>query len=151
MADVVIATAGLERLNDIKPLWEQLNAHHRDVSPHFKDEFEGYAFAFRKAYLATKATKGNLRIFFAEAGESLAGYCVASIDSHLQGEIDSIFVAEEFRGQKTGDSLMRAALVWLDEKGATSKSVSVVHGNESVFSFYEKYGFLPRSTRLAQV
>ena len=112
--------------------------------------FEGYAFAFRKAYLASKAIKGSLQIFMAEVDATPVGYLVASLDKQLQGEIESIFVAEDHRGIKTGDSLMRAALNWLDENGAASKSVSVVYGNESAHAFYARYGFLPRSTRLSQ-
>lgn len=46
---------------------------------------------------------------------------------------------------------MRAALGWLDENGAKSKTVVVVHGNETANCFYERYGFYPKSIHLAQI
>lgn len=150
MAVPVITEAGPERLNDIRPLWEGLNRLHASVSPHFKDDFDGYPFSYRKAYLAGKAGQGRLRIFLAETDGEPIGYCVASLDNQMQGEIESIFVIERCRGQGLGDALMRAALGWLDANGAASKSVSVVFGNETAHPFYARYGFLPRSTRLQQ-
>lgn len=150
MAQPSITESGPERLNDIKLLWEQLNRLHESVSPHFKDEFSDYPFAYRKAYLAKKAMQGLLRIFFAEADDRPVGYCVASLDTHRHGEIESIFIEEPFRGQGVGDALMQTALGWLDANDAESKSVSVVFGNEAAHPFYARYGFHPRSTKLKQ-
>lgn len=150
MAAAVIVEAGPERLNDIRPLWEGLNRHHESISPHFKPDFAGYPFSYRKAYLAGKANCGELRIFIAESDDHPIGYCVASLDTEYHGEIESIFVMEGHRSQGLGDALMRAALGWLDANGATSKSISVVFGNEAAHAFYARYGFFPRSTRLVQ-
>lgn len=150
MSKPVIVESGPERLNDIRPLWEQLNRLHESVSPHFKDEFTNYSFAYRKAYLADKAMHGTLRIFFAEADDQPVGYCIASLAPHQQGEIESIFIEEPFRGQSVGDGLMRAALGWLETNNAESVAVSVVFGNEAAHPFYARYGFYPRSTRLKQ-
>jgi ribosomal protein S18 acetylase RimI-like enzyme len=50
-----------------------------------------------------------------------------------------------------GDSLMKKALSWMDQKGAMAKIVEVGTGNEQAFNFYARYGFLPRKTVLKQV
>jgi len=150
MTGVTIIEAGPEKLDDIRPLWEMLNQHHASISSHFPDYFKRFTFEQRKAALEAKGRNGQLRLFLAESDGQLAGQCIISLTPELLGEIDSIFVAEEFRNKKIGDSLMRAALDWFDVNGAKSKSVVVVHGNESAHAFYERYGFLPRSIRLAQ-
>ena len=150
MTNVTIISCGPEGLGSIQPLWEQLNHHHAETSAHFSDYFENFTFEQRSAALKAKARRGKLRLFIAESDGQIAGQCIVSLMPELLGEIDSIFVGEAFRGKKIGDSLMRAALDWLDENGAKSKTVVVVYGNESAHAFYERYGFKPRSTRLAQ-
>lgn len=150
MTDLTLTEGGLERIDDIRDLWEQLNAHHQIISPHFKDDFAYYEFADRKAYLKSKASLAKLRFFILESGGKAVGYCVASLRPDLHGEIESIYVHDEYRGRHLGDALMRAALRWMDDGGAVTKSVNVVFGNESAFPFYEKYGFYPRSSTLLQ-
>jgi len=151
MPEVEIKEVGIECLDEIRPLWERLNHHHAAVSEHFSEYFQRFSFDQRKAGLETKAQHGIFRLFIARSNGQLAGQCIISLGPDLIGEIDSLFVAEEFRNKKIGDSLMRAALDWFDKNGATSKSIVVIHGNESAHSFYARYGFLPRSTRLTQI
>jgi len=151
MPSPVIVEGGTELLDDIKPLWEELNRHHANISSHFSDYFKNFTFENRKASIEAKAHRGTVRIFFAKVDGLIAGQCVVSLMPELLGEIDSIFVAEEFRDQKIGDSLMQVALNWLDSSGAKSKTVVVVHGNESANTFYARYGFMPRSNRLSQL
>ncbi|QJB55195.1 GNAT family N-acetyltransferase [Pseudodesulfovibrio sp. zrk46] len=145
-----LVVGGTERLDDIRPMWEALNKLHAQVAPHFRLDFECYEFKDRKAYLQSKATLGELRIFLIRLKGKFIGYCVASLGNDFHGEIESIYVDELYRSMKMGDTLMRAALDWMDENGAITKSINVVYGNEAAFSFYEKYGFYPRSTTLLQ-
>lgn len=141
---------GIERLDDIRPLWERLNRLHADVTPHFQADFKAYAFEDRKQYLESKNTLGEVRVFqITDAGHGV-GFCIASLRRDLHGEIESIYIMDKYRGAKLGDRLMRAALTWMDTNGALTKSVNVVYGNEQAFPFYAKYGFLPRSTTLLQ-
>ncbi|BCS90078.1 GNAT family N-acetyltransferase [Pseudodesulfovibrio sediminis] len=146
---ITLITKGKESLDQIQPLWEQLNDLHKAVSIHFSAHFKEYLFGYRKAYLRTKGDLGSLRIFMAMNDTELVGYCVASINPVGDGEIESIFVEEAFRRQQVGDMLMTAALKWLDENDVRSKSVAVVFGNEAAHPFYARYGFLPRTTYLA--
>lgn len=75
---------------------------------------------------------------------------MSSIDSKKTGVIESVYVSEAYRGFGLGDRLMRNALSWLDEKNALVKVLDVTFGNEAVYSFYCRYGFLPRQTQLKQ-
>ncbi len=148
MISFSISAHGPECIDDIQPLWEMLNHHHADISPHFEDHFTHASFVDRKAYLLGKAENSILRIFIAEAEDQMVGYLIASLGPNSEGEIESLFVREEYRGMKMGNALMCAALAWLEENNADPIGISVVFGNESAHPFYARYGFLPRSYRL---
>lgn len=143
-----IIDAGPNQIDVIQPLWESLNRHHSAVSAHFKERFKKFTFDQRKESLLDKAKSGKMRIFMAMNNNHAVGYCVTSIDQHGNGEIESLFVEESFRKQGIADRLMHKAMAWLKAMKVTSTSISVVAGNEEVFDFYERHGFLPRDTRL---
>jgi ribosomal protein S18 acetylase RimI-like enzyme len=138
-------------LDDIGALWEKLNLHHLDCSENFKDHFRAMTFERRKAELLQKTRHGELRVDMAldETGQPI-GYCVSSIDKAKTGEIESIYIEKDYRRLGIGDTLMKNALSWMDEKGAEKKTVVVCVGNEQAFGFYVKYGFAPRKTLLEQ-
>jgi diamine N-acetyltransferase len=139
-------------LDEIKALWEELNQHHMERSIDFNQHYSDMTFEKRKQALLNKAEKGEMRVDLAVDEESgnKVGYCISSIDDEKTGEIESIYVAEQFRRQGTGNELILKALAWMDQKGAEKKTVAVGAGNEEAFSFYRKYGFLPRKTILEQ-
>lgn len=135
-------------LGRIKPLWEKLNCLHRDRSEYFSDYFERFTFEKRIEEFALKPALG---IFAAAKEKKLFAYCIASLDEHGMGEIDSLYVSKDCRGQKIGQHLMEKTLVWLDKKCAKKIRISVAGGNEQAFGFYEKFGFKPRFSVLEQV
>ena len=140
-------------LDGIKLLWQSLNQHHHDLSPDFKQDYDEMIFEKRKSYWLKKAVNAELRVDIAVdivTGQEV-GYCVSSIDEGKTGEIESIFVASNYRGCGIGDSLMRRALTWMDEKGTVAKIVEVAAGNEQAFGFYNRYGFFVRRTVLKQI
>ncbi len=144
--------SGAESLDLIGPLWEQLNEHHRLLSPHFAHVFAANTFAARRAELMAKADSGRLRVDLARSDTGdVVGYCVSSIDSKGTGEIDSLYVAAGGRHRRVGDALMKRALAWMDEHHVKDKTVLVCAGNEQVLAFYRRYGFYPRCTTLRQV
>ncbi len=140
-------------LDEIKVMWEALNQYMGQRSTHFKEHFRGMTFQKRKTDLLKKAAQGVMRVEVAvdEATGQSVGYIVSSINSENAGEIESIFVREAYRGMGIGDALMQKALAWIDQNGATEKVVEATVGNEQVFGFYGRYGFLPRKTLLKQV
>ncbi|MGE5610508.1 MAG: GNAT family N-acetyltransferase [Bacillota bacterium] len=150
--ELVFQEGGVEILDLIAPLWQQLNRHHQAISEHFGQAIAQMTFDMRRAGLVEKAMQGLLRVDLAkiETGMPVA-YCVSTIDAQQTGEVDSIFVQPQFRGQGIGDRLMRRALRWLDGQGAQSKIVVVAWGNEGVLTFYRRYGFFPRNLTLKQM
>jgi len=132
-------------------LWEELNKQHLSLSPYFKDCYRTLTFKDRKSSIQQKAFGGEIRVDLAlDDQERSVAYCITSIDRWLTGEIDSIFVCPQYRGQGIGTTLMEKALNWLKVKGAKKNVVSVAVGNEQTYVFYEHFGFFPRRTLLEQ-
>jgi diamine N-acetyltransferase len=140
-------------LDQIRLLWEELNYHHCECSPNFKDYYNHMTFEKRKSDLLKKSLSCEMRVDLAvdEASGFTVGYCVSSLNGEKTGEIESIFVNVAYRGLGIGNSLIKSALLWMDEEGAAVKIVEVGDGNEQAFGFYARYGFLPRKTVLKQV
>lgn len=136
-------------LSLIQPLWERLRDHHAAVSGHFAEQIRKNTFESRSEELLSKAAQGRLHLVLARdalSGE-LAGYCVSTVTATAGyvGEIDSIYIRDEYRGQGAGDALMRQTLGWLRELRADPIRISVLFGNEGAIRFYERYGFYPRA------
>lgn len=137
---------GKEKIDEIKPLWEELNDHHGDLSTHFSEKHEKFSFSDRKKQILKKSENGTLRIDIAKDNNTnnYVGYCISSISDELVGEVDSIYLKEKYRSSGIGKQLMNRALEWMGDEGVNDKKVVVAVGNEELLSFYEKYGFYPR-------
>ena len=131
-------------MNEIEGLWKELNSLHRELSSNFKSHFESFTFDNRVKQLSIKE---NLSIFVAKEADANIGYCVVTKDNEI-GEIDSLFVRKEYQGQGVGHELMSKAFEWLKNKKCSAINIYVAEGNESVLTFYEKYGFKKRFTVL---
>jgi ribosomal protein S18 acetylase RimI-like enzyme len=151
MVDVKFVSGNARLIDKIAPLWAELNRQHLSLSPYFKDYYKTLIFEDRKKAILQRAWGGDVHVDLAlNASDPLVGYCVSSIDKWLTGEIDSIFVITECRGQGIGTTLMEKALEWLTSKGSKKNIVSVAVGNEQAYVFYEQFGFYPRRTLLEQ-
>lgn len=120
---------------------------------HFKQHFAAMTWEKRRLELLKKTGCGQLHIDIAvDAGtEAAVGYLVSSLSNEKLGTVESIFVSEAYRGFGIGESLMNRALAWMDQNGAVDKVLEVTVGNEQVYGFYCKFGFMPRQTLLKQV
>jgi ribosomal protein S18 acetylase RimI-like enzyme len=140
-------------LDEVAALWEKIKAHHVASANHFTADMAAATFTGRKEHLLRKAAgPEGLRVDRAidDATGQPVGYCISSITAQCAGEIDSLFVEAPCRGRGIGTELIRRALRWLAERGATSATIGVAEGNESVLRFYARFGFLPRTIVLAR-
>ncbi len=80
-----------------------------------------------------------------KVNDEIAGYCVSSVNKHLQGEIVSLFVLPEFRGQGVGTCLMDAHVRWLRCRGARSIFLHAHPCNTFAIRFYWKFNFFSNS------
>jgi GNAT superfamily N-acetyltransferase len=151
MVNVTYVSGNASLIDRVASLWEELNKQHLSLSPYFKDYYRTLTFEDRKRSIQQRALGGEIRVDLAldDSGQPI-GYCIASIGRTLTGEIDSIFVDRQCRGQGIGTVLMEKALDWLKVKGAKKNIVFVAVGNEQAYVFYEQFGFFPRRTLLEQ-
>lgn len=152
MENLIFVETGAEGLDLIHPLWEKLNKHHLNQKSDFMEHYENFTFAERKEVLLKKASNGAMLVCLAEDEESgtLLGYIVTTISSKNEGEIDSVYVEEEYRLMGIGDALMQRSIRWMDVKDVKTKKVAVAAANQEAISFYERYGFRRRSVTLEQ-
>lgn len=147
MSKIEFFMGGRDDLKRIEPLWEELNQHHIDNSIHFKERFKGFTFQRRME----RTFESDKEIFVIIAhDENLnkdIGYCFASVENK-RGEIESLYLRGEYRGQNIGERLMRESLDWIEGHGVDDVILGVAAGNENAFGFYEKFGFYPRVTKL---
>ncbi|MBN2899334.1 MAG: GNAT family N-acetyltransferase [Clostridia bacterium] len=137
---ILYKKVGFDEIDAVKPLWNKLSAYHKTVSEYFSEDFEKDTYGTRKEIISKKE---YVQIILAYEGETMIGYIIASMDKK-QGEIESLFVDESYRGLEIGDRLMTLSREWIKRFKPESIKVSVAYGNQ-VISFYEKHGFLPRS------
>jgi ribosomal protein S18 acetylase RimI-like enzyme len=143
MNNIEYSVTDAEELDIIEPLWNKLIVHHRERATHFRKMLGNIDFDKRKQQLLEK---DNIRIDLAYNAdkEQLIGYCVSTIDAKKQGEVESIYVEEDYRRNGIAGNLMKKALRWMDDMSAERKVLLVATGNEEVLPFYERYGFYPR-------
>lgn len=141
-------------LPGIEALWNKLRLHHLSHSIHFKDRYSKLDFQSRIKPLLEKCNNGKLMIEVAwdKTLSIPAGYCISSIvfPTLPEGEIESLFIEDEYRGRKIGHHFMLNALAWMDENKVHYRKVTVAAGNEEAIPFYEKYGFYAKTIILEQ-
>ena len=156
MPKITFTSGSVELLEFVDPLWEKLNDHHAEVSTWFGEVFAGFSFERRKKSLLSQQKGRKLHVGLAKDAEKdvFVGYCISSVketDTGLAGEIESIFVEPDYRNKNIGEQLMTNALEWLEHQGVARKFLVVACGNERVFSFYERFGFYPKTVKLDQI
>ncbi|MGD0817784.1 MAG: GNAT family N-acetyltransferase [Methanomassiliicoccales archaeon] len=147
--DTVLMIGGADLLPRIEPLWCELRDLHSLRSAHFSDLVRDMEFESRRMGLLEKSVGGHILVQIV----SLSGtsepkdvaYCVSTVGLDGIAEIDSIYVAEGYRGMGLGGKLIDGALDWIDEHDVREVRTSVLWGNEEVLPFYQHHGLYPRS------
>lgn len=140
-----------ELLDEVKPLWEKLNNHHKSKTLFFHSKFESFTFEKRRESLLKDDIKINIVLARNEENNINIGYCIATKNNEGIGEIQSIFIDGNFRGYNIGQKLIEESLSFLERENAEKILIGVASGNEEVISFYEKFGFKTSTTILERV
>jgi diamine N-acetyltransferase len=132
-------------LDLIKPLWEKLNYLHFEVSPHFKSRFQNMNCENRKQKLLENLKDILFEYAIDNENNTIIGYCISTIHNEdpKTGEIDSIFVDENYRKSGLGKQFIGRAIGWLKSNGTETQKLLVGVGNEQVFEFYKQFDFYP--------
>ncbi|MDD5674723.1 MAG: GNAT family N-acetyltransferase [Chitinivibrionales bacterium] len=145
MSQIRYQEGGGELLDELAPLWRRLADHHAGISPDFGIEFTEMTWDWRKKDLLDKAADNKLHVALAYPdSHTPCGYAVGTVNDRGLAEIDSLFVAEQFRGCGIGSELVKRTLAWMDLVGVESKMVNVAVGNEQAIDFYKRFDFFPR-------
>jgi GNAT superfamily N-acetyltransferase len=151
MADIEYSLRDGEGLELTDDLWRKLVKHHAEKSRYFSEAISRRTTEQRNRELRDRYRRDDIRIDLAhdKATGKQVGYCVTTIDDNQEGEIQSIFVEDEYRRKGIGGTMMKKAIGWMDRRSVTRKIIAVAFGNEEVFPFYSRYSFYPRATILA--
>ena len=136
----MIETINLDQLDDIAPLRVKLNELHQELDEVCGNPRRGTAWEKRRDQLHRKASVKCL-IQIVRGTTKPAGYCFTSIDGSNRGEIDSLYIVPERRGEGLGTTLVGNALQWLNDSECTEIEVCVHPGNTGAFEFYWGFGF----------
>ena len=152
-----IRRGGAQDLDRLEPLW--VSVHHRHVesmpelAPYVDD---ATTWAARRALYAELLAKPDTVLLLATAGDALVGYGLAHVmpaeESWVAdtwatgpriGEIESLAVLPEHRGQGLGSELLDRLERELRNQGVTDLVLGLLPGNAGAARLYERRGYRP--------
>src|SRR5918911_2240400 len=154
-----IRLAGVDRVDELRPLWLQLHHHHARVSrvqPFVDDET---SWERRRRSYVDLLERGGFALI-AEEDDGMAGYATVlvheggddswSLDERW-GEVWTLIVDERRRGQGIGGALLDAVDAELAARGVHDLMIGVMEGNDDARRLYERRGLVPGWLQLYRV
>ena len=152
---ISIRLLGVAEIGLVEPLWNALREHHTALAPTLdspRSREESWA-RRRAQYEAWMAHPGSF-ILIAEQASSPVGYAMVHLrtasptwsSSEQAGEIETLSVLPEMRGQGVGTALLEGVRERLRPLGLGELSLHVLVGNDDAARFYERHGFSPFAT-----
>lgn len=136
----------LEEIEILRKPLESLNKHHNNKSIYFSSSYPRVTFDERvKNYRANeKSGKYRIEVLTSSETETIIGFCIIYIKLDL-GKIEVLYVDENCRRIGIGTKLINNAMKWFALNNIHEIELTVVYGNDDAISFYQKFGFYPRS------
>lgn len=157
---IEIRRAGVESVEELRPLWEELTRHHLEVA----SELEALgparpmadAWAIRRASIVAWLERPDGFALIAEADGAAVGFALvhgrgpeAIWDSGDRvAELETLVVAPGHRGRGIGTQLMDRVYAELGRGGVEHLTVSVLAPNAEAIRFYERFGMRPMRASL---
>ena len=142
-----IAKVSMEEFDRIRPLWEKLIEANAANSPYFKELYGTIEFEIRKGFLREKIAGGAemyTAVLVDTATGADAGFVTVTYNRESsQGEIEMLYLREEYRGQGLGKKLLKLGLSCLDVHCIRERKLCVTYGNEAALRLYQSFGFYP--------
>lgn len=125
----------------IKELWERNRKYHEKISKDFGFLYSDIIFEDRISGFKS-FNEDNIKITIAvdDKDSLVIGYCISTYE-YDKGEIQTIHVLEECRGEGVGKYLINLHISWLKLKGCNSIVLSVDCNNSNTIEFYKSLGF----------
>jgi ribosomal protein S18 acetylase RimI-like enzyme len=158
-----IQRAGIERLDDLAPLWLAMQSHHESVAPPaltaevapFRDHADSWR--RRRAIYVAWFDAGDAVLHVAEdADGELAGYAMVRLGGawaqlatpEAMAELESLSIGPDHRGHGLGSRLIAAVHDDLRERGIELLTLAVFAGNEPAARLYARFGMQPILTHM---
>lgn len=107
--------------------------------------------AYRKMLSGQDDASALRRVtFVAETGSEIVGFAVVTTlaaTPYAEAELESIAVAEAWRGRGFGRQLLQSAATWVRQQGAQQLRLEVRAGNTAARLLYERAGFVQTALR----
>jgi GNAT superfamily N-acetyltransferase len=151
-----VVELGVEEVDRVEHLFRDLVRFHREVvEGAWPVRTEEAAWAHRRGQYLQWLGEGSARMLVAvsagDEGAQPLGYAVLSVKPSMAswdvgakvGELETLAVAEDARGEGIGTLLIEACRERLQAEGVTHWAVGVVEANEGATRLYERVGFRP--------
>ena len=155
MGEVRIVRAGLERVEELGPIWRSLQEHHRAIGADVPDiplrDPEDSWTRRRAEYLEWLAEPGAFTLLAEDDGRAV-GYALVTVhepgdDTHVTrerfAELKTLAVLPDRRGAGLGTRLLETVYAELRAVGIRELLIGVLAANRDAARLYERYGFRP--------
>jgi len=155
VGDVRIGRSGVERIDELEPLWKSLQEHHLSVDPGLPgipplsaDD----SWPRRRAKYVEWLRHPDAFVLLAEEVARPVGYALVSIhdpadDTHVTGErwaeLQTLSIEPARRGAGLGTRMMERVYEELRAMQIEELAIGVIASNERAMRFYERQGFRP--------
>ena len=149
---VEIVRAGIDRVEDLRPLFLALHDHHRGVSAVPLTEPDARAWAARVATYTAHFVDDRAILHVATRAGALVGYAFTVVHDGTNdtfelapryAELYSLAVAPGARGGGIGTALLDALDATLDDLGIGALTVAVMAANEAAIGLDQRRGLVP--------
>jgi ribosomal protein S18 acetylase RimI-like enzyme len=152
-----IVRGSIDDVDALEPLWVAVHHAHAasmpELAPYVSD---AETWAHERPIYVELLAKPDTLLLLAREGDELVGYALAHVspveDTWIPdtwktgpriGELESIGVVQERRGEGIGSALLDAVERELAELGVDDLILGVLPGNEGARRLYERRGFRP--------
>ncbi len=159
--DVTFTLRGSDCIDLLEPLWLHLFDHHRSVGNAGIREIERErSWPRRRRLYEALFAEPDTFVVLAEHSGRAVGYALCHIRQGADdtwdtgdriGEIETLVLSPDARGDGVGTALMDAAEVELGRRGAATTVTAVLEGNDRAMDFYLRRGMKPTVTYLMKI
>ncbi|MFB6467900.1 GNAT family N-acetyltransferase [Cytobacillus sp. Hz8] len=144
--DILEKQITLDEIEILREPLEKLHTYHNTHSKYFSGDYPRITFEERiKKYRKnTEIGEYRIEVFYDKKTMNLIAFSIEYRED-ASGKIEVLYVDESYRRNHLGTKLMNNALKWFREKGIFEIELTVVYGNQDAATFYENFGFFPRS------
>jgi ribosomal protein S18 acetylase RimI-like enzyme len=155
-----LSISGVERIDDLEPLWLELHRHHREVAAVPVQADDRLSWELCRANYRRHIEAGDGFLIIADRHGITTGYTMVVLRAGPDdtypfadsfAEVLTLVVSPDQRGSGIGSTLLDAVDTELAARGISDQLISVMAGNTAAQRLYERRGFVPGEIILFRV